>query len=306
MPELHTPANRPGPAAVARVTLLPALLVIVAVAVGCALVSPPVGTRHEILTNPGLYIDLLALLFLVFMLWSSAKVRMSHIAVNWVRYGLLLWIAGGTFDVMDEIVVQPRWMGYYCEDLLRLSGMLLTVVGVYKIIERINLLYVDARSQFLKDELTQLPNRRFFIDTIREKSGHALGLMILDIDFFKKINDSWGHLVGDEVLFSLGKQLAKLTSEQVQPARIGGEEFAIIVDGLSEPELHALAQSILANARTILINHQTPLSISIGVGTWRPGEAQETFIRKVDEALYKAKHNGRGRVEWAPSAGAAG
>ena len=82
--------------------------------------------------------------------------------------------------------------------------------------------------------------------------------------------------------------------------------IAIIVDGLSEPELHALAQSILANARTILINHQTPLSISIGVGTWRPGEAQETFIRKVDEVLYKAKHNGRGRVEWAPSAGAAG
>ncbi|MDH8458334.1 GGDEF domain-containing protein, partial [Klebsiella pneumoniae] len=55
-----------------------------------------------------------------------------------------------------------------------------------------------------------------------------------------------------------------------------------------------------------LINHQTPLSISIGVGTWRPGEAQETFIRKVDEAQYKAKHNGRGRVEWAPSTGAAG
>ena len=76
-----------------------------------------------------------------------------------------------------------------------------------------------------------------------------------------------GATGGDEVLFSLGKQLAKLTSEQVQPARIGGEEFAIIVDGLSEPELHALAQAILDNARTILINHQTPLSISIGVGT---------------------------------------
>lgn len=134
MPELHTPANRPGPAAVARVTLLPALLIIIAVAAGCALVSPPVGTRHEILNNPGLYIDLLALLFLVFMLWSSAKVRMSHIAVNCVRYGLLLWIAGGTFDVMDEIVVQPRWMGYYCEDLLRLSGMLLTVVGSTKLL----------------------------------------------------------------------------------------------------------------------------------------------------------------------------
>ena len=71
--------------------------------------------------------------------------------------------------------------------------------------------------------------------------------MILDIDFFKKINDSWGHLVGDEVLFSLGKQLAKLTKRAGSTGtRIGGEEFAIIVDGLSEPELHALAQSILA------------------------------------------------------------
>lgn len=125
----------------------------------------------RILNNPGLYIDLLALLFLVFMLWSSAKVRMSHIAVNCVRYGLLLWIAGGTFDVMDEIVVQPRWMGYYCEDLLRLSGMLLTVVGVYKIIERINLLYVDARSQSLKDELTQLPNRRFSLIPFARSPG---------------------------------------------------------------------------------------------------------------------------------------
>jgi hypothetical protein len=61
------------------------------------------------------------------------KVRMSHIAVNWVRYGLLLWIAG-TFDLMDEIFHQPRWMGYYCEDLLRLSGMLLTVVGSTKLL----------------------------------------------------------------------------------------------------------------------------------------------------------------------------
>ncbi|MCS6039083.1 GGDEF domain-containing protein [Klebsiella pneumoniae subsp. pneumoniae] len=130
--------------------------------------------------------------------------------------------------------------------------------------------------------------------------------MILDIDFSKKINDSWGHLVGDEVLFSLGKQLAKLTSEQVQPARIGGgrvRHYRRWPVGARAARSGAVDP---ANARTILINHQTPLSISIGVGTWRPGEAQETFIRKVDEALYKAKHNGRGRVEWAPSAGAAG
>ncbi|XXD10295.1 GGDEF domain-containing protein [Klebsiella sp. R445] len=280
--------------------LLPALLVIVAVAALCMTISAPLGPWDMIFAKAGLYIDLLALLFLVFMLWISSKVRMSHVAVNWVRYGLLLWIAGGTFDLMDEMFVQPRWMGYYCEDLLRLSGMLLTTIGIYKIIERINVLYVDARSQSLKDELTQLPNRRFFIDTIREKQSHSpVALMILDIDFFKKINDTYGHLVGDEVLFALGKQLSKLTSDSVLPARIGGEEFAIIVDGMPADEVGQLAESILLNVRSILINHDYPLSVSIGVGMREKDEPQDAFIKKVDEALYAAKHNGRGRVEWA-------
>ena len=90
--------------------------------------------------------------------------------------------------------------------------------------------------------------------------------------------------------------MAVYIDDAVHPWR--GERWAhLMADTL--PELHALAQDILNNARTILSNNQTPLSISIGVGTWRPGEAQETFIRKVDEALYKAKRNGRGRVEWA-------
>lgn len=70
------------------------MLAIVVVSSLCAFVSPPLGPWREILTNPGMYIDLLALLFLLFMLWSSTKVRMNHVAVNWVRYGLLLWIAG--------------------------------------------------------------------------------------------------------------------------------------------------------------------------------------------------------------------
>lgn len=103
------------------------------------------------------------------------------------------------------------------------------------------------------------------------------------------------------MLFALGKQLAKLTSDKILPARIGGEEFAIIVDGMPAEEVRNLAQSILENVRSILINHDYPLSVSIGVGMREKGEAQDAFIKKVDEALYQAKHNGRGRVEWATS-----
>ncbi|MFH2503764.1 GGDEF domain-containing protein [Klebsiella indica] len=284
---------------VSRMHFLPALLVVVSVSALCAFLSPRLGSWRVILFNPGIYIDFLVLLFLLFMLWSSTKVRMHHVAVNWVRYGLLLWIAGGTFDLMDEIYFQPRWMGYYCEDLLRLSGILLATVGIYKIIARINRLYVDARSQSLKDELTRLPNRRFFTDTIREKEDHAIAIMIVDIDYFKNINDTYGHMVGDEVLFAFGKQLARLTSDKVLPSRIGGEEFAIIVDGLTAQEVDELAQSILQNARAILINHDNPLSVSIGVGVRGKGEPQNLFIKKIDNALYKAKKKGRGRVEWA-------
>ncbi len=170
--------------------------IILIIAAGNLWLSHPLGDLHTLLTNPGLYIDTLALIFLISIAWSSNILALSQIAVNWVRVGLLLWIAGATFDLMDEIVFQPRWEGYFCEDLTRLTGMLITAVGIYKIISRINMLYVNARSQSLRDELTQLPNRRFFIDTIREKANRPLGLMILDIDFFKKINDTWGHLVG--------------------------------------------------------------------------------------------------------------
>lgn len=98
------------------------------------------------------------------------------------------------------------------------------------------------------------------------------------------------------MLFALGKQLAKLTSDKVLPSRIGGEEFAIIVDGLSAQEVDELAQSILQNARAILINHDNPLSISIGVGLRHKDEPQNQFIKKVDDALYKAKITAAG--EW--------
>ncbi len=104
---------------------------------------------------------------------------------------------------------------------------------------------------------------------------------------------------GDEVLFKLGKLLAGMTNDKIQAARIGGEEFAIILDSMTEQEVARCAQTILESVGTILINNQQPLSISIGVGFRLPDEAQDVFIRKVDEALYRAKNNGRGRIEWA-------
>lgn len=278
------------------------LLIVVLIAALSLGFSRLLASVPVILGTPGLWIDFLALGFLMFMMWCTTRVSLTQFSVLPIRCGLLLWIAGNGFDLMDEIVVQPRWVGYYCEDLLRLSGMFITATGVYRIIRKINLLYVDARTRSLHDELTQLPNRRFFIDTIREKMQQPapLALMILDIDFFKKINDTWGHMTGDETLFSLGKMLSALADNpHISAARIGGEEFAIIVQGADYQTVNGLAQTILRRAATIMVNNTQPLSVSIGVGFRHPQEGQEGFIKKVDEALYAAKHNGRGRIEWA-------
>ncbi len=82
------------------------------------------------------------------------------------------------------------------------------------------------------------------------------------------------------MLFALGKQLAKLTSDKILPARIGGEEFAIIVDGMPAEEVCNLAQSILENVRSILINHDYPLSVSIGVGMREKVKRRMRLLRR--------------------------
>ena len=106
MPDLQKHLPPKAPLAAGRANLLPALLVIIAVSALCIFISKPLGPWNVIFANSGLYIDLLALLFLVFMLWNSAKVRMSHVAVNWVRYGLLLWIASAVLGPIYELITR--------------------------------------------------------------------------------------------------------------------------------------------------------------------------------------------------------
>lgn len=268
------------------------------VAVG---VSMTIGTPYDIqetLSNPGVIIDFLALFFLLFMLWGSIRIALTNYAVYWIRYGLALWITGATIDLIDEVVIQPRWLSY-CEDLVRLAGMLLTSVGLYKIIIKINELYARVKNESLHDELTMLPNRRFFMEIINKyNTAPHLSLMLIDIDHFKKINDVYGHTKGDEMLHELGKVLLSLSNDNTIASRIGGEEFAVITTGITKERLEVCAITILKQTNKIIINDQQPLSVSIGVGLKKSDESVGTFITRTDQALYKAKNNGRGRIEW--------
>ncbi|MND76218.1 Diguanylate cyclase DosC [compost metagenome] len=259
----------------------------------------PLGTFREIMSNPGLYIDAFFLLLLIFTLWNVASVFVDGHPLSGAVSGLILWIASGAFDVMDEIVSQPRWVGYFCEDLLKLSGMLLTVISVYRIVLRMNSRFSVAQISALHDELTRLPNRRYFVETLSKTTNRQLSMMIIDIDFFKHINDRWGHDVGDEVLSRFGDQLKNISAPALKVFRIGGEEFAAIGEGFSRYEMIRYAESICRSARSIRLGDGQNISVSIGIAFRTQGESQESLMKKTDKALYRAKEKGRNRIELA-------
>lgn len=159
----------------------------------------------------------------------------------------------------------------------------------------------------LHDELTGLPNRALWADRLqqaldagRRTSGHV-GVMYVDVDHFKAINDNHGHEVGDQVLIAVAARLRSAIRPQDTVARLGGDEFVVVSPGLvDEQGLAALGERLLEVLRTPLQTggHWLLLSASIGTTLSDVGETDpQRLLRQADLALYGAKHRGRSRVE---------
>jgi diguanylate cyclase len=154
------------------------------------------------------------------------------------------------------------------------------------------------------DGLTGLANRRAFDQRIDERFARwtnfqtSFCLALIDIDFFKKINDVHGHPAGDRVLQEVAMQLRAFTGEGTEVARYGGEEFAILIDDSLESAAQAVDQlraSIAAKA-IVVEGKSIPVTISAGVSLILAEERVGNLVRRADEALYAAKAAGRNRV----------
>jgi diguanylate cyclase (GGDEF)-like protein len=153
------------------------------------------------------------------------------------------------------------------------------------------------------DGLTGLYNRRFLTErmTAEEGSGpddHRVSLLVIDLDHFKTINDTYGHPVGDEVLRESATRIAAVCRANDVVARYGGEEFVVFCPDADEPEAWALAERIRENITgTPILSGGTRIrvSASIGVAT-RPAGAVDSLMTAADQALYRAKTAGRDRV----------
>jgi diguanylate cyclase (GGDEF)-like protein/PAS domain S-box-containing protein len=162
----------------------------------------------------------------------------------------------------------------------------------------------QSRLEYLArfDALTDLPNRVLFEDRLRQalarasRSGEQIAVHYLDIDYFKGVNDTHGHNVGDELLKAVAERLAALLRETDTVARLGGDEFAVLQVGVgSVAGVTALAMKLLAAfTRSFGVRGQEMrMSTSIGVAVWEPDVEPNELMEQADRALYRAKELGR-------------
>jgi two-component system, cell cycle response regulator len=204
----------------------------------------------------------------------------------------------GAYDYLSapffpaEIVARIRNIGYVAEKMVEVEKLL------------------------VRDYLTGLYNRQFFMERFSEelawasRYGEPLSVIILDIDHFKKINDTYGHSCGDEVLKQLAATLTGLLRAHDVIARYGGEEFVTLLSNTTEEDAYAIGEKLRAGVQAAKFNcgpvgGKLPVTISVGVATADDLDElnAESLINRADSALYEAKAAGRNRVVSAVTSG---
>jgi len=164
----------------------------------------------------------------------------------------------------------------------------------------------------MRDELTGVFNRRYLMETIRhekmrcDRSGGVFAICILDVDHFKNVNDTFGHLAGDQILQAIAKTACTALRQTDYFGRYGGEEFALVLTGTLVEGAMITAERVRSRIEALsfpAIGSDLKVTVSIGIADSRSGEDTAQTFKRADEALYRAKQSGRNRsVIAAPAA----
>lgn len=156
---------------------------------------------------------------------------------------------------------------------------------------------------WMTDHLTGLHNRQS-IDQIWEREilraeryGDLFSVLLIDIDHFKSVNDNYGHLVGDELLFQFAQLLQEECRDTDHIGRWGGEEFIILIPNTNLSSAVLMAEKIRETIENFSFTTVGQITVSIGVGCYRSGMSEDELFSLADKALYRAKNSGRNRVE---------
>ena len=183
-----------------------------------------------------------------------------------------------------------------------LAGMAVDITGELEQQERLRRTCVELEEKASMDGLTGLMNRHTFDARIVEsfvlaqREGSTLSLIILDIDDFKRRNDQFGHVAGDTALRLVGEALSECCRKGDIAARVGGEEFALLLPGTEQADAERLGERVLRCVREIR-GTEMPLTVSVGVATMTEmTHSAERLYERADDAMYVAKRQGKDRL----------
>lgn len=263
----------------------------------------------QIVSHPVLALTLIrlttlsTLITLVLMLWRTPEGPLRPI----------MRIAGAVLSVI--LLIPAAMIGLSAYGVGSYHNSLFSRVAVVFIITAIDFLFVAAyvaeskrrhHEETRRDVLTGLHNR-LAMEECAEKElrsagpNHPLSLLMLDLDHFKALNDTWGHALGDRALRAVGDTLQTVAGNEAScMARLGGEEFAVLLSHCTEERATGIAENIRAAIEALRLpegNGVATLTVSIGVSSLHSGESDWTsMLRRADVALYQAKGDGRNRI----------
>lgn len=225
--------------------------------------------------------------------------QFGHVLEKWST-----GLSATQMEVASDVDILMRHTRSVSESVVSLKRLLL---DSQREIEQLRLALSQARGDALSDDLSGLTNRKGFDKALSkclasqayEKTGPSL--LIIDIDFFKQVNDNYGHLFGDQVIQAVAEILKNNVKGQDTAARYGGEEFVILLPATPLEGAHQLAEKIRLTVERLRIrrgverNVVARITVSIGVASHQKGESAEDFIARADRALYASKHEGRNR-----------
>ncbi len=212
-----------------------------------------------------------------------------------------------------EIINKRKDGSLYHEELCiapvkNTSGEITNFIGIKEDITDRKLLEEKLQLLANTDPLTGLFNRRVFLERLEQESGRILrlggtaALLMLDLDFFKRVNDVYGHATGDEVLKEFS-EIVKNHSRHIDvPARLGGEEFAILLPSTNQDDAQIVAERLRQQVSEMSIEHtkgNVHITVSIGAALLSVNNTDgEIVLNHADSALYVAKESGRNRICW--------
>lgn len=205
----------------------------------------------------------------------------------------------------EMVLVEPQMPWYWARTALVVAVLLLLTLGFMRMVQDRR----EARSRraALRDPLTRMLNRRALVKAlehcIRDASRqvHPLALLLIDVDHFKRVNDTHGHISGDKVLRHVSRVLASNVRSDVYLGRFGGEEFVIVCPGMGMEEAQILAERLILAVRSSSVHIKgQALQVTVSIGGFAgPVGAHtqwETLLEAADSAMYRAKESGRNRV----------